>query len=165
MLFLRSLRYCRGLDRWWASDHHPQEPSCQAGWAHDLWSAASWPCSQSHPHCFWSASDPRFWVWTYPARVPWMWETDARCPRSYQKAAEQMSGTSEWRRRDGESRLAHCTYLFHILEPCVCVHTREKCIRMTCSIDCTREMCVRQEACRHPVAHTVVTTTWVRNTP
>ena len=25
-------------------------------------------------------------------------------------------------------------------------------------------MCVRQEVCTHPVAHTVVTTTWVRNT-
>ena len=75
-----------------------------------------------------------------------------------------MSETPEWRRRDGESRLAHCTYLFHILEPCVCVHTREKCMRMTCSRDCTREMCVRQEVCRHPVVHTEVTTTWVRNT-
>ena len=77
-----------------------------------------------------------------------------------------MSETSEWRRRDGESRLAHCTYLFHILEPCVCVDTREKCIKMTFSPDCSSEMCVRDEVCTHPIAHThtVVTTTWVRNT-
>ena len=32
------------------------------------------------------------------------------------------------------------------------------------STDCSREMCERQEVCTHPVAHTVVTTTWVRNT-
>ena len=68
--FLRSHRYCRSLDLSWASGHHPQEPSCQAGWAHEKWSAASWPCSQIHLHYFGSAPDPCFWAWINPARVP-----------------------------------------------------------------------------------------------
>ena len=58
---------------------------------------------------------------------------------------------------------AHCTYLFHILEPCVCAHAREV-YQVDPSTDCSREMCVQKEVCTHPVAHTVVTTTWVRNT-
>ena len=64
-----------------------------------------------------------------------------------------------------ESRDLRTAHTFFTSLSRACVHTREKCIRMTCSRDCTREMCVRQEVCRHPVVHTEVTTTWVRNTP
>ena len=94
-----------------------------------------------------------FWVWINPARVPWIWETDARCQRGYQKAAEQIGETSEGRRRDGESRLAHCTYLFHILEPCVCVHMREK-FKGWPVLQTVAEKCACGRMCVHTPSHT-----------
>ena len=57
------------------------------------------------------------------------------------------------------------TPYYMTLEPCVCVTRMRRCAKYAVSALCNRKMCVQQvSVCTHPVVHTVLATTCVRNT-